>query len=147
MSEPMHKSTAHFTVDSTEVGHLYYFAPADRAPGPYLKQIHVNAIIDVAEDGTLGGVELIDDMPPPPNGDEREFPSLRDAYAAVLKAAQDFDDAANVEETNWTGWGEQTVPPEATTRRVKAGQALAALRDADPYMLAAFDKERAIANV
>ena len=66
MSEPMLKSPATFTVDSSEVGHLYYFAPADRALGPYLKQIRVDAIIDVAADGTLAGVELIDGMPPPP---------------------------------------------------------------------------------
>ena len=49
-----------------DVGHLYYFAPANRAKPPYLKQRHVKAIIDIARDGTLAGVELIDDMPPPP---------------------------------------------------------------------------------
>ena len=49
-----------------DVGHLYYFAPANRAKPPYLKQRHVKAIIDIAQDGTLAGVELIDDMPPPP---------------------------------------------------------------------------------
>lgn len=49
-----------------DVGHLYYFAPKGRTPGPYTKQRHVNAIIDIADDGTLAGVELIDDMPPPP---------------------------------------------------------------------------------
>lgn len=80
MSEPMPRHPATFTVESTEVGHLYYFAPADRAPGPYLKQIHVNAIIDVAVDGTLGGVELIDNMPPPP---ERRSVSDEAVYAAA----------------------------------------------------------------
>jgi hypothetical protein len=48
--------------------HLYYFAPTNRAPPPYLKQREVRAIIDIAADGTLAGVELIDDMPPPPAG-------------------------------------------------------------------------------
>jgi hypothetical protein len=48
-------------------GHLYYFALADRAPPPYHQQKHVQAILDIAEDGTLAGVELIDDMPPPPS--------------------------------------------------------------------------------
>jgi hypothetical protein len=48
-------------------GHLYYFALADRAPPPYRQQKHVQAILDIAEDGTLAGVELIDDMPPPPS--------------------------------------------------------------------------------
>jgi hypothetical protein len=47
------------------VGHLYYFALADRAPPPY-QQKHVQAILNIAEDGTLAGVELIEDMPPPP---------------------------------------------------------------------------------
>jgi hypothetical protein len=64
----MEKHLAYFTHEDSEVGHLYYFAPADRAPGPYLKQIHVNAVVDVAADGTLAGVELIDGMPTPPVG-------------------------------------------------------------------------------
>lgn len=44
----------------------YYFAPMQAAPGPYRQQRHVDAIIDIAADGTLAGVELIDNMPPPP---------------------------------------------------------------------------------
>lgn len=44
----------------------YYFAPLQAAPPPYLRQRHVEAIIDIASDGTLAGVELIDNMPPPP---------------------------------------------------------------------------------
>ena len=36
------------------------------APPPYTKQREVRAIIDIADDGTLAGVELIDGMPPPP---------------------------------------------------------------------------------
>lgn len=70
--KPMDKHAAYFTFDSESAekyGHrLYYFAPANRAAPPYLKQIHVQAIIDIASDGTLAGVELIDDMPPPPTG-------------------------------------------------------------------------------
>lgn len=50
------------------IGHLYYFAPTGRRKPPYLKQREVKAIIDIADDGTLAGVELIDDMPPPPKG-------------------------------------------------------------------------------
>lgn len=49
--------------------HLYYFAPINRAPSPYKTQRHVRATIDIASDGTLAGVELIDDMPPPPKSD------------------------------------------------------------------------------
>lgn len=52
--------------DDEHVGHLYCFRPVGRAPGPYTTQRHVSAIIDVADDGTLAGVELIDTMPPPP---------------------------------------------------------------------------------
>jgi hypothetical protein len=66
---PMEKRPAYWTFDEVaakEVGNLYYFAPANRAPGPYRTQRHVSAIIDIADDGTLAGVELIDDMPPPP---------------------------------------------------------------------------------
>jgi hypothetical protein len=44
----------------------YYFAPMQAALPPYLTQRHVDAIIDIASDGTLAGVELIDNMPPPP---------------------------------------------------------------------------------
>ena len=45
-------------------GHLYYFAPQTTTPGPYLTQRHVQAIVDIASDGTFAGVELIDNMPP-----------------------------------------------------------------------------------
>lgn len=51
------------------IGHLYYFAPTKRAQGPYTNQRRVEAIIDIAHDGTLAGVELIDNMPPPPKQD------------------------------------------------------------------------------
>lgn len=56
---------ATFTHDGAH-GHAYYFAPTPPAPPPYLKQVHVDAIVDLAADGTLAGVELIiDDIPPP----------------------------------------------------------------------------------
>ncbi len=65
MSGRMDKHGAYWTYD--EDHNLYYFAPVSRADPPYLKQIHVEAVIDVAADGTLAGVELIDiKMPPPP---------------------------------------------------------------------------------
>lgn len=57
--------------------HLYYFAPENRAPPPYLTQRHVPAIIDIAADGTLAGVELIDGMPPPPQSPAR--PAQKDS--------------------------------------------------------------------
>jgi hypothetical protein len=56
-----------FTHEEDETaGHLYYFAPAERHPGPYKTQRRVEAIIDIADDGTLAGIELIDRMPPLP---------------------------------------------------------------------------------
>lgn len=58
------KRSANFTYDPE--CHCYYFEPSKRTPSPYLKQIHVEAIIDVAEDGTLGGVEIIDEKMPKP---------------------------------------------------------------------------------
>lgn len=68
--EQMKKRAAYFTFDEharDEHGmRLYYFAPVDRSPPPYLTQRYVNAIIDIAADGTLAGVELIDNMPDPP---------------------------------------------------------------------------------
>lgn len=65
----MEKRAAWWTCDDgapSDDGHLYYFAPENRAKGPYRVQRRVEAIIDIAEDGTLAGVELIDHMPPPP---------------------------------------------------------------------------------
>lgn len=50
--------------DSGDTGHLYYFAPLGAKQSFSTKE--VKAIIDVAQDGTLVGVELIYDMPPPP---------------------------------------------------------------------------------
>ncbi len=61
---PLEKKDAYFTHDGAGGERAYYFAPKVR-PKPY-RQRMVRAIIDIAEDGTLAGVELIDDMPPPP---------------------------------------------------------------------------------
>jgi hypothetical protein len=48
-------------------GPLYYFAPTIRRPPPYKVQREVTTILDLADDGTLAGVELImGDLPPPP---------------------------------------------------------------------------------
>lgn len=71
---PTAKRSAYWTFDekaAETVGNLYYFAPLDRSPPPYLTQRRVEAIIDIAADGTLAGVELIDNMPPPPRAAAR----------------------------------------------------------------------------
>lgn len=58
-----------------------------------------------------------------------------DAMDGVQLAQEAFDaveryhDWASVNETMWTGWGEQTVPPGATWWRVKSRQALDALKE------------------
>lgn len=45
----------------------YYFAPAPRTEGPYKHQLEVTAILDIASDGTLAGIELVfGQLPPPP---------------------------------------------------------------------------------
>lgn len=64
----MKKREAFWTYDDCEgLCHAYYFAPTGRTPPPYLRQIHVTAILDIASDGTLAGVELVmGDLPPPP---------------------------------------------------------------------------------
>lgn len=63
----MDKHSAYYTHDDDEhAGHLYYFGITARTLPPYLTQRRVSAIIDIADDGTLAGVELIYDMPPPP---------------------------------------------------------------------------------
>jgi len=43
---------------------LYYFKPVLRPDPPYHKQILVEAIVDVARDGTFAGVEIIDSKMP-----------------------------------------------------------------------------------
>jgi len=83
---PMAKRSAYWTFDEKSaetVGNLYYFAPLDRAPPPYLTQRHVEAIIDIAADGTLAGVELIDNMPPPPRATTRTSEAEPVAWMAV----------------------------------------------------------------
>jgi hypothetical protein len=56
---------AYYTYDAA--AGAYYFAPSERTAGPYKEQRHVTAILDVAPDGTLAGVELVmGELPEPP---------------------------------------------------------------------------------
>lgn len=63
-----------------DTGPLWYFSISGRTDGPYKKQRRVKAIIDVADDGALAGIELIDNMPPAPKIDHKigEFIGLPD---------------------------------------------------------------------
>jgi hypothetical protein len=71
MSERLEQRKAFYTYD--EEAEAYYFAPLVTAAGPYLEQREVQAIIDVASDGTLAGVELVfGRLPPPPSPTEEE---------------------------------------------------------------------------
>jgi hypothetical protein len=77
MTQMMTEHPAYWTHDDEAVKsigqHLYYFAPTNRAPGPYKQQRFVVAVVDIAADGTLAGVELVENMPPPPiMSDNRE---------------------------------------------------------------------------
>ena len=64
----MEKRPAYWTYEDHPVaGRAYYFAPTDAAPPPYRAQKRVTAILDIAEDGALAGVELVlDPLPPAP---------------------------------------------------------------------------------
>lgn len=65
--ERLEKRAAYFTCDIEYEQPSYYFAPVDRAPGPYRKQLEVKAILDIAKDGTLAGIELVwGKLPMPP---------------------------------------------------------------------------------
>lgn len=80
--------SAFYTCERTpEAGNLWYFAPANRVSPPYKNQRHVDAILDIAADGTLAGVELIDDMPAPPEGPAIDE-TVRNAIAIVRAAIQ-----------------------------------------------------------
>ena len=68
---PLPQYPAYWTYDyETDA---YYFAPSNRTAPPYLKQVEVTAILDIASDGTLAGVELVmGTLPPPPKQPEKE---------------------------------------------------------------------------
>lgn len=61
----MEKHAAFWTYDGE--AEAYYLAPETRCAPPYREQRHVTAILDIADDGTLAGVELVmGNLPPPP---------------------------------------------------------------------------------
>lgn len=62
------KRKAYFTFDKE--AHAYYFAPKKRKKPPYTEQQYVTAVLDIADDGTLAGIELVmERLPPPPKGE------------------------------------------------------------------------------
>ena len=79
-----------------EAGGAWYVALDGRAVPPYLRQITVEAIVDVGSDGRVAGIKIIDALPPPPEGrvvsaapDDlagRVRDAVRDEYGSVLCA-------------------------------------------------------------
>jgi hypothetical protein len=57
-------------------------------------------------------------------GPRPTFEQVRDRAMAAVK---ELDAWTNLNETEWTGWGDGDVPPGATWWRIKSGQALSAL--------------------
>lgn len=55
-----------WTYDNDSHGGAWYVRIEPRTKPPYRRQIHVEAIIDVAEDGTMAGIEIIDHRAPRP---------------------------------------------------------------------------------
>ena len=53
----MRQHSAFWTYDS-EV-RAYYFAPTSRRPSPYRRQIEATVVLDIADDGSLAGIELL----------------------------------------------------------------------------------------
>jgi uncharacterized protein YuzE len=56
------RNSAYWTYDA-EAG-AWYFAVEQRASPPYLRQKHVDAIIDLDADGRLAGVEILEPIEP-----------------------------------------------------------------------------------
>lgn len=68
-----HRNVAWWTYDKE--ASAYYFAPSTRRPPPYRKQQQTTAaILDIADDETLAGIELLfGSLPAPPSdGEERK---------------------------------------------------------------------------
>lgn len=60
----MEKMAAFWTYDPDS--HAYYFRPDGRTAPPYLKQVKVEAVVDIAHDGTFAGIEITDPKAPKP---------------------------------------------------------------------------------
>lgn len=76
----------------------------------------------------LDGVATPEPVSAPANGEvvETDFDEL---IRIAVEAVSNLDDWTNVNETEFTGWGDGEVPPGAVFWRIKSGQALKALRD------------------
>lgn len=95
-ADGLERRPAYFTYDPKHGG-AYYFAPSERAPQPYLVQREVTAILDIAADGTLAGVELVfGELPPPP------MPHTDDRTAGSLSNTDSYPNT-NIADTDASG--------------------------------------------
>lgn len=124
-----------------EAGGAWYVALEGRAVPPYLRQITVEAIVDVGSDGRVAGIEIVDALPPPPEG--------RVVSAAPDEAFDAWIDTLNDDVVQGEyGYepGEFTVYPELWRPLYDEGLSPAAAfkraLDAFDRALDAFDKER-----
>lgn len=86
-------ATEYLAAGSIEV---YYFRASVSRDFPRPTQRHVNAILDIADDGTLAGVELIDNMPPPPSN-----------ISAAIYVATEREDVLSDALRQLAGWVEE----------------------------------------
>lgn len=49
-----------------DAGGLWYIKLGERAPPPYLRQVHVEAIVDLDAEGRVAGFEIVDLTALPP---------------------------------------------------------------------------------
>jgi hypothetical protein len=71
---PIAEGQATWRCSLTEQGNLWYLRLSERRYPPYVKQIHVEAIVDIADDGTVAGIEIIDEkMLGPPKTAKHTF--------------------------------------------------------------------------
>lgn len=67
----------------------YYVTPSTRPNPPFTKQIHVEAIVDVGDDGSFAGIEIIDPRMPQPHVPEIGGGDGRDVLEKFLQIALD----------------------------------------------------------
>lgn len=88
-------------------GPAWYVKIEPRCPPPYPRQIHVEAIIDVAADGSLAGVEIIDSKCPGPTALEATPKNAGEAKPVSVQQYR-FNEL--------DGWHDGPAPPFATAK-------------------------------
>lgn len=103
------------------------------AVAAFLKERDESLLAEEADDAerTASAQEILRlaSLTPPPVMGRGAPVALDDLIKRSIEAVTDLDDWANVNETEFTGWGDGIVPPGAEFMRVKSGQALKALKE------------------